>query len=197
VSRDVIVALGRMLGLVAIVFSLAPRDAQSLQQTLAGTWIANPDQSDDVREKIEAGLETEKRGRGRAEEPEPDPNVALSRLRNMERLLDSLSAAPDELTIEVASGEVHVTAAEAGRVHIFYLDGQTHKRETPNGSELETRAQWNGRQLLVEEDAGDGDTVNEVYALGADPSTLVVVFRLKLHQLEEPIVIRSVYDRSD
>ena len=196
-SRNVAVTLGRVLGLVAIVLSVAPGDVQALQQTLAGTWIVNPDESDDVREKIEAGLETEKRGRRRAEEPEPDPNLALSRVRNMERLLESLSAAPDELTIEVASGEVHVTAAEAGRVHIFYLDGQTHKRQTPNGSELKTRAQWNGRELFVEEDAGDGDKVNEVYSLGPDPSTLVFVFRLKLHQLEEPIEIRSVYDRAD
>jgi hypothetical protein len=111
--------------------------------------------------------------------------------------LESLAAAPDELTIEVESGEVHVTAAEAGRVRIFYLDGQTHIRQTPNGSELETKAQWNGRELVVEEDAGDGDKVHEVYVLGSDPGTLVFVFQLKLHQLEEPIEIRTVYDRSD
>jgi hypothetical protein len=161
----------------------------------------NPDESDDIREKIESALKSLKseapKGRRESEEPEPDPNLHLSQVRNMERLLESLSAAPDELTIDVASPEVHVTAAEAGSVRIFYLDGQTHMRQTPSGSELETRAQWNGRELLVEQDAGDGDTVNETYALGPDPSVLVVVFRLKLDRLEEPIVIRSVYDRAD
>jgi len=179
-----------------LVFGSSLTIGASMQASLAGSWMVNPDESDDIREKIEAALQTERRPRrGRSEAPEPDPNQRLSQLRNMERLLDSLSASPDELEIEVASGEVQVTASGAGRVRIFYLDGETHLRQTPNGSELETRAQWNGRELLVEQDAGDGDTIHEVYALGSDPDVLTFVFRLKLDRLEDPIVIRTLYDR--
>ncbi|MGH9463997.1 MAG: hypothetical protein ACRD1X_22580, partial [Vicinamibacteria bacterium] len=158
--------LGAALGILLAFVSTAPAGvARASQESLAGSWVVNPDESDDIREKIEAALESEvpeRRGRSEEPEPDPDPNLHLSQVRNMERLLESLSAAPDELTIDGVPGEVHVTASEAGQVRIFYLDGQTHVRQTPSGSELETRAQWNGRELLVEQDAGDGDTVNEV-----------------------------------
>ena len=196
IATSTVAMLGAALGVLVFVSAAPARVARASQESLAGSWVVNPDESDDIREKIEAALKSvvPERRRG-SEEPEADPNLHLSQVRNMERLLESLSAAPDELTIDVLSREVHVTAAEAGRVRIFYLDGQTHVRQTPSGSELETRAQWNGRELLVEQDAGDGDTVNEVYALGPDPGVLVVVFRLKLDRLEEPIVIRTVYDR--
>ena len=191
-----VLALGAALGIVALAPTAEGKFVVSSQGSLAGTWIVNPDESEDPRAKLETALQSERRGRrGRSEEAEPDPNLVLSRMRSMERLLTSLSAAADELTIEVASGEVHVAAAGGGRVRIFYLDGEKHIRQTPDGSQLETEAQWNGRELLVEQDGGDGDTVNEVYALGSDPNVLVVVFRLKLDRLEEPIVIRTVYDR--
>ncbi|HEX9723239.1 MAG TPA: hypothetical protein VGC53_03045 [Vicinamibacteria bacterium] len=197
-ATSTVARLGAALGVIVFVSTAPARVVGASQESLAGSWVVNPDESDDIREKIEAALQSERRERrGGSEEPEPDPNLLLSRIRAMESLLDSLSAAPDELTIEVTSGEVQVADADAGRVRIFYLDGQIHMRQTPSGSELETRAQWNGRELLVEQDAGDGDTVNEVYALGPDPSVLAVVFRLKLDRLEEPIVIRTVYDRSD
>ena len=192
-----VLAVGAALGFAALAPMAEGKFVASLQGSLAGSWIVNPDESEDPQAKIETALQSqrrERRGR-RSEEPEPDPNLFLARMRNMEQLLESLSAAADELTIEVTSSEVHVAAAAGGRVRIFYLDGEKHVRQTPNGSELETRAQWNGREFLVEQDGGDGDTVNEVYALGSDPSVLVVVFRLKLDQLEEPIVIRTVYDR--
>ncbi len=191
-----ILALGAALGFAALAPTVEGKFVASSQWSLAGNWIVNPDESEDPQAKIETALQSERRERrGRSEGPEPDPNLFLARMRNMEQLLESLSAAADELTIEVTSSEVHVAAAGGGRVCIFYLDGEKHVRQTPNGSQLETLVQWDGRQLLVEQDAGDGDTVNEVYALGSDPSVLVVVFRLKLDRLEEPIVIRTVYDR--
>ena len=196
VMSNRVLALGAALGIVALAPAAEGKFVASSQGSLAGSWMVNPDESDDPQVKIEAALQSGQRERrGRSEEPEPDPNVFLARMRSMEQLLESLSAAADELSIEVAPGELHVTAAGGGRVRIFYLDGEKHIRQTPNGSQLETVAQWNGRELLVEQDGGDGDTVNEVYALGSDPSVLAVVFRLKLDQLEEPIVIRTVYDR--
>jgi len=195
-STSAAVTLGAALGFMAFVSTAEGTAVASAQGSLAGSWIVNPDESDDPQAKIKTALESGQRERrGRSEEPQADPNLSLARMRSMEQLLTSLSAAADELTIEVAPGEVHVTAAGGGRVRIFYLDGKKHIRQTPNGSQLETLAQWDGRQLLVEQDGGDGDTVNEVYTLGSDPSVLVVVFRLKLDQLEEPIVIRTVYDR--
>ena len=33
-----------------------------------------------------------------------------------------------------------------------------------------------------------------MYELGSDPNVLVVMFRLKIKRLKEPIVIKSVYD---
>jgi hypothetical protein len=166
------------------------------QQALVGTWEVNPDESDDPQEKIRAGLATMKRDgrRGDAGAAAEDPNIALARLKGMQRIIKSLSAAADELTIELEGNEFRVAGAGEGRVRIFYLDGKKHVRETPNGTKLETLAQWNGKQLVIEQEAKDEGTINEVYELGRDASVLVVVFRLKLKRLEEPIVIRSVYD---
>ena len=165
------------------------------QQGLAGTWEVNPDESDDIEEKIRLGLQSMKRPGRRGSDAGPeDPNVALARLKGMQRIIKSLSAAADEVTIEVEGNEFRVAGAGEGRVRIFYLDGEKHVRETGTGTKLETIAQWNGKQVLIEQVAKDEGTINEVYELGSDTEELVVMFRLKIKQLEEPIVIRSVYD---
>ena len=183
------------LGILAVVLLFLPLSSSFGQQGLAGTWEVNPDESDDMEEKIRVGLASMKRGgRGGGSRDGPeDPNIALARLKGMQRIIRSLSAAADELTIEVDGNEFRVAGAGEGRVRIFYLDGEKHVRETPDGTKLETIAQWNGKQILIEQQAKDEGTINEVYELGSDPNVLVVMFRLKIKRLEEPIVIKSVY----
>ena len=179
-----------------MLFLFLPFGLSFGQQGLAGTWEVNPDESEDMEEKIRLGLASMKRGgrgRGAPDGPE-DPNVAPARLKGMRQIIKSLSAAADELTIEVEGSEFRVAGAGESCVRIFYLDGEKHVRETPNGTKLETIAQWNGKQVLIEQEAKDEGTINEVYELGRDPNELVVMFRLEIKQLEEPIVIRSVYD---
>ena len=183
-------------GILTLAVVFCPVGLSFGQQGLAGIWEVNPDESEDMEAKIRLGLASMKRsGRGRnAPDASEDPNVALARLKGMEQIIKSLSAAADELTIEVDGSEFRVAGAGEGRVRIFYLDGEKHVRETPNGTKLETIAQWNGNQVLIDQKAKDEGTINEVYELGRDANELVVMFRLEIKQLEEPIVIRSVYD---
>ncbi len=184
------------LGIFVLGFLFLPLGPAIGQHGLAGTWEVDPDESDDMEEKIRVGMASMKRG-GRRGSGSPDasedPNIALARLKGMRQIIRNLSAAADELTIEVEGSEFRVAGAGEGRVRIFYLDGQKHVRETPNGTKLETIAQWNGKQVLIEQEAKDEGTINEVYELGREPNELVVIFRLKIKQLEEPIVIKSVY----
>ncbi|MEE9265074.1 MAG: hypothetical protein V3V11_11535 [Vicinamibacteria bacterium] len=184
------------LGILALALLFLPLGSSFGQQGLAGTWEVNPDESDDMEEKIRVGLASMKTGGrgGGSPDASEDPNIALARLKGMQRIIKSLSAAADELTIDVDGNEFRVAGAGEGRVRIFYLDGKKHVRETPDGTKLETIAQWNGKQILIEQEAKDEGTINEVYELGSDPNVLVVMFRLKIKQLKEPIVIKSVYD---
>ncbi len=99
--------------------------------------------------------QTEWTNTGGSRDGPEDPNIAVARSKGMQWIIKSLSAAADELTIEVDGNEFRVAGAGEGRVRIFYLDGEKHVRETPNGTKLETIAHWNGRQILIEQ-GGEG-----------------------------------------
>jgi hypothetical protein len=188
------------LGILVLALLVQPA-RPSAQQDFAGTWEVNPDESDDPQEKLRAvlaNMQKDRGGRGRGGPPPEaeDPNERQAQLKGMHQGLKDLSAAADLLKIELLGNEFQVTSDDGGRVRIFYLDGKKHVRETPDGTKLETLAQWDGKRIVVEQKAKgkSGGEILETYELGSDPSVLVVTFRLKIKQLKEPIVIRSVYD---
>ena len=70
VMSNRVLALGAALGIVALASAAEGKFVASSQGSLAGSWMVNPDESDDPQVKIEAALQSGRRERrGRSEEP--------------------------------------------------------------------------------------------------------------------------------
>ncbi len=106
--------------------------------------------------------------------------------------MGDIMRAAQSIETTLTDGEFKVIDSE--RVRIYYLDGEKHTRETPQGGRLETVAEIKGDQITIEEKAEQGMTVTQTFALGPDGSVMVVTHRLENKRFKEPVVIRSVYN---
>jgi hypothetical protein len=97
-------------------------------------------------------------------------------------------------TLEISLSETELRVVDGSdNVHIYYLDGKKHKRQTPGGVDLETVAQKRGDQIIIEEKA-ESAKFTRTFALAPDGSVMVVTVRLENDRFKQPVVIRSVYD---
>ena len=99
---------------------------------------------------------------------------------------------PEELQIEHEDGELRVDDGE--RLQIFYLDGQKHRREMGNGAKLETVATLLGRVITIEEKLDRGK-IDRKMELSEDAESIVMTLNIKLGNMKEPVLIRTVYER--
>lgn len=106
--------------------------------------------------------------------------------------MDLMNAA-ERLQIGLTETEFRV---EAGleRLRIFYLDGEKHIRETPNGGKIETRSERNGNRIVIEQKMEQGAKITESYELSPDGQVMVLRLQMEGRMFKEPVVIRTVYD---
>lgn len=172
----------------------------TLQVTgFSGVWERDPDQSDDAQAKMQAAFEqmrAEREGQGRrGAGGGPPPEGRPGRGRRGPgggRGPVSLGTAADELRIEHEGGELRVD--DGDQLRIYYLDGKEHKRQMPNGVELETKATLAGNAVSVEERMERGEILRKL-EVGPDGETLILTSTVKLPGMKDPVVIRSVYER--
>ncbi len=160
--------------------------------SLSGTWMRNPELSDDPEEKVREAVTRvidRANSRRRGGPSLDDPELR----RRMEQSLDSLIQSAETLVIEQENDELQVDDGH-GRIRIFYLDGQKHIRQTPGGASLETTCTVGGRYILVEQKMDGGVKINENYTLLQDGSRMELTVRLETKQLKEPLGVRSVYE---
>ena len=100
---------------------------------------------------------------------------------------------PDELTLELTDGELQVDDGE--RLRIYYLDGEKHKRETPNGMKLETIAELKGSAIVIEEKMERG-RIDRKFELSPDGATMIMTLTVKFGRMKDPVVIRTVYEKA-
>ena len=110
----------------------------------------------------------------------------------LHRALVDYASRLDRMEIAISDNELEVTLAR-DYVGIFYLDGDKHVRELPNGARLEAAGTVDGQSIRVEQ-KGEDATLVETYTLSSN-DTLTVELNLRSKLLEEPIVFRTVYDR--
>jgi hypothetical protein len=185
--RLLVVILG--VSLLAGTFSPAPAQ---VNPSMTGTWVRNPDKSEDPKEKIRSAAQdmfdkTTKGGRNVASEDIPR---IQKRLRSM---ISSFVQHAEILEIEHDSDELHVDDGE-GRVRIFYIDGEKHVRQTPGGAKLETVCRGQGSQIFVEQKL-EGAKIFETYAMSADGERLTLTVRMEAKRFKKPLTLRNVYDR--
>jgi hypothetical protein len=174
----------------------APQESAS---SFAGVWERDPDESDDAQEKMRAAFERmreqmERRaGPGGAPPPGGPPQGGRGRPSGSAAGAGPGSVA-DELRIEFDSRELRVDDGE--RLQIYYLDGKKHRRELQNGAKLETVSLLQGNAVVVEEKLERGN-MNRKFELAPDGGKMVVTLTLKIGNMKEPVVIRTVYNRVD
>ena len=100
---------------------------------------------------------------------------------------------PDEMTVELVDGELHVDDGE--RLRIYYLDGEKHRREMANGMKLETVAELKGNAVTIQEKMERG-RIDRKFELSPDGTMMVATLTVKFGQMKDPVVIKSVYEKA-
>jgi hypothetical protein len=184
------------------------RSAQDLSamSRMSGSWVKDPDRSDDAEAKMRAAFE-QMRGRGGrfggGGRPPGGPPPEGGRGGGMQRgpgrggprggRGPGIGPIPEEIDLTFQEGELHMDDGE--RVQIFYLDGEKHLRELPNGTKLETVSLVEGGAVHIREKLERGN-IDRKLELSPDGETLVLTTTLKMGNMKEPVVIRTVYERS-
>ncbi len=75
------------------------------------------------------------------------------------------------------------------------LDGEKHKRETPNGMKLETIAELKGSAIVIEEKMERGQ-IDSKFELSPDGATMIMTLTVKFGRMKDPVVIRTVYEKA-
>jgi len=178
-----------VLGLSAI----PPQSETPNASGFSGTWERDPDRSDDAQEKMRAAFERmqEEMERRRGGPPPggpppggPPPGGAGRRA--------GPGQVPEELEVEHQDGELRMDDGE--RLQIFYLDGQKHRRAMPNGAKLETVATLQGRVVLIEEKLERGK-IERKLELSEDGESMVMTLNIKIGNMKDAVLIRTVYER--
>jgi ketosteroid isomerase-like protein len=103
-------------------------------------------------------------------------------------------APPDQLAIERHGRRVQIASSRAPRI-TFDADGQTHTERGADGQIVRTRALLTNERLTVTT-GGSGDRFTVIFEPFDNGRRLRVTRYIDAPQLNQPIVVRSVYDRS-
>jgi hypothetical protein len=173
---------GRWLA-AGVVLGLAVASSASAQggPDLAGTWERNAEQSQIWQEKLAAVADPLG---GSGDQPER---------RYFYAWLETIFAQIDRLEIESSDTEVKIIFGE-DLVRIFYLN-RKHMRQGPEGVKIEASAEWRDGDLVLEQATKSGAKTIERLSLLDGGQRLAHLLRLEDKRLEEPLQIRTVFDR--
>ncbi|HEY2109437.1 MAG TPA: hypothetical protein VGH17_06010 [Candidatus Acidoferrales bacterium] len=170
----------------------ALQDATSSTPKLAGHWQLNKDQSDDVRQKMQAargdsgGGQAEGSGGGRGQGGREGAGRA-----QRAGMMDDLQT----LAIEQTGSNVKITG-KSGRVLAQYPsnDSSAEKNSAPEGEgQRTTTSQWQNGQLVAVTQSPRGKSTR-TYSLSPDGKQLYVTTKMENERLKEPVTYRFVYD---
>jgi hypothetical protein len=151
----------------------------TINSRLTGTYRLDTTRSDDARAAAERA----------ANNLPPEAQV---------RLLDDVMTrleSPDTLTIERRGNNITIASSNAPRI-AFAADGQEHSEYTNNGGTVRTRATLYGDRLDVGARGDQSSTFNVTIESLDNGRRLGVTRQIFAEQLEQPIVVRSFYDRT-
>jgi hypothetical protein len=170
----------------------ALQDATANTPKLAGHWQLNKDQSDDVRQKMQAargdsgGGQGEGSGGGRGQGGREGAGRA-----QRAGMMDDL----DTLAIEQTGSNVKITG-KSGRVLAQYPanDSSAEKNSAPEGEgQRTTTSQWQNGQLVAVAQSPRGKSTR-TYNLSPDGKQLYVTTKMENERFKEPLTYRLVYD---
>jgi hypothetical protein len=168
----------------------ASQDTTANAPKLAGHWQLNKDQSDDVRQKMQAARGDSGGGQGGG------GGYGGGRGRNGEGrgqgagMMDDLQT----LAIEQTGSNVKVTG-KSGRVLAQYPSDASAEKNASGEREGQrtTTSQWQNGQLTVVTQSPRGKTTR-TYSLSPDGKQLYVTTKMENERFKEPVTYRLVYD---
>jgi ketosteroid isomerase-like protein len=101
---------------------------------------------------------------------------------------------PDQFSIEQRGRQISIASSRAPRID-FEADGVAHAERSVGGGRVLTKAALEGSRLQVSTDGGSEDKFSVSFEPSDGGRKLVVTRRIYAEGLNEPVVIRSVYDR--
>lgn len=101
---------------------------------------------------------------------------------------------PDLLAIERRGRSISLASSRAPRI-TFVADGLTQQERSASGSMIRTRALLSGESLTVSTSGDVDDSFKVIFEAIDGGRRLRVTRRLSAAQLNEPVVVRSVYDK--
>jgi hypothetical protein len=168
----------------------ALQDGTGNRPKLAGHWQLNRDQSDDVRQKMQAARGGSGGGQGSG------GGYGGGRGRNGEGrgqgagMMDDLQT----LAIEQTGSNVKVTG-KSGRVLAQYPSDASAEKNASGEREGQrtTTSQWQNGQLTVVTQSPHGRTTR-TYSMSPDGKELYVTTKMENERFKEPVMYRLVYD---
>ena len=168
----------------------ALQDATANAPKLAGHWQLNKDQSDDVRQKMQAARGDSGGGQGGG------GGYGGGRGRNGEGRGQGAGRMDDlqTLAIEQTGSNVKVTG-KSGRVLAQYPSDASAEKNASGEREGQrtTTSQWQNGQLTVVTQSPRGKTTR-AYSMSPDGKQLYVITKMENERFKEPVTYRLVYD---
>ncbi|HEX8145535.1 MAG TPA: YMGG-like glycine zipper-containing protein [Pyrinomonadaceae bacterium] len=133
-----------------------------------------------------------------------DPRRAAARAASglspaeQQRVVDSLSPrleSPEQLAIERRGNMIEIASSKAPRIS-FEADGRDHQERMDNGRQISTRAVLYGDQLMVSTSGSPNDEFTVTFDPLDNGRRLRVTRRIYIEQLNEPVVVQSIYNKT-
>jgi YMGG-like Gly-zipper len=133
-----------------------------------------------------------------------DPRVVAERAagnlppNEQQRLVDDLTTrltAPDLLAIERREFTIDIASSRAPRIS-FEADGRERTEQAADGHEVRTRAVLYGDELMVSSSGSPDDDFSVTFDPIENGRRLRVTRRISSAQLNQPLVIQSIYDKT-
>lgn len=202
----------------------APGSQGAQVPALSGAWKLNRDESDDPREKLRSAIQDRNQngspgGMGRRGGMGGGIGMGIpgiggvggmgrpasgqggqrgdSRSEEQRARLRDLVQAPDQLTVAQKGPEIDMTDTE-NHVRSLFTDGRKLEKPKKDSPQIQVKAHWERQTLITEEKAPTGEKISHSYELSADgKQQLTDTLTLESKKLNTPVIIRSVYDKSE
>ena len=205
----------------------SPAATAGSQPSLSGTWKLNRDESDDPREKLRSAIQDREQngspgGMGRhggmggggmgggigmgipgigggmgggMGHPGGGQRGGSGSDEQHARLRDVVQA-PDQVSIVQKGPEIDLTDTE-NHVRSLFTDGRKVEKPKKDSTETQVKAHWDHDSLVTEEKGPNGEKISHSYEITNEGKQLADTLTLESKKLNTPIIIRSVYDKSE
>ena len=102
---------------------------------------------------------------------------------------------PDQIAIELRGRDVTLASSRAPQI-TFSADGMERVETAPNGRTTRARATLSGDQLLVSSTGDTGSQFNVTFDPIDNGRGLSVTRRVYVQGLSQPVVVRSIYEKT-